>query len=350
MGQCPRIIHVLSTLAVAGLTAGGSLALAAEKGKLIRGAAQIQGLSWKSLDVDVEKDPVDKKVYGYLDGAYVSPDRSLVIRNVAIPLAPDGSFRLRVPLVDVRSPLVFFSIGPTGDAARESIVVDFPGYAALAHEPPPPIKRHAFLPSLGFTYISYSEAPEVGSPAQINEIMATFKLSYQYNLAPPRWNAGITTFVNLIPLSTSSTGFLDEPSAQFFGLNFRVGYVVPQIPEPWRLSIMVGTYYVTMFGSDIGFVNLMGPQLFPVLRRTLSSGDTVTCYLKLSPVGEGFAIEGLTNREMAFGGAWNHVLKNGRTFSAMLDFANLALYLPNGDGIPTAVSSTSFSLSAGLSF
>jgi hypothetical protein len=143
---------------------------------------------------------------------------------------------------------------------------------------------------------------------------------------------------------------IPETTARFIGANFRIGYAVPRIREPWRLLLMVGGYYTTMNVSPntFGFRNLSGPQFFPVLRRAMDSGDSVSTYFKISPVSAGgVSLTNLASRELAFGITYNKNLKNGHSIPFSIDYSNLKSSVETEEGtatVPVAVTSLTFGI------
>ena len=130
---------------------------------------------------------------------------------------------------------------------------------------------------------------------------------------------------------------------RFVGLNARAGYVLPGVREPWRVTILGGLYYTTMFvpETNFGFVNLVGPQLFPVFRRAVKGGDSYSGYFKFSPLGKNFAVN-FSSREIAIGGAYNWNRGANGVVSATLDIAELDAVI---DG--ATIHSTSFTVGVG---
>jgi hypothetical protein len=136
---------------------------------------------------------------------------------------------------------------------------------------------------------------------------------------------------------------------RFLGLNFKVGYAYP-VTKDLMLGIQTGMYYTTMFvptvagNEKFGFQNLMGPQLYPVIRYGIGA-HSVSAYMKYSPVGENSNIKSLANRELAGGLGWAMPLGQTRRFSVNLDAADLSLSFED-----IVVKSQSLSLSAGVSW
>ena len=173
--------------------------------------------------------------------------------------------------------------------------------------------------SLGFSYITYKQT----NIKDFSEMAVTAKASYLRLLPWARWTIGLSSFFTALPITTSIPGI----SARFLGINLRVGYQVARIKAPWELAVLTGWYYTSMFVTNdyLGFRNLAGPQLYPVLTRHLTLRDSAFCYAKYSPVTNGLSLSFLSfsDRELAAGGGWIHGLKNGHPLSVTLDVANI---------------------------
>lgn len=194
--------------------------------------------------------------------------------------------------------------------------------------------------SLGFSKISYTQS----RISDYSSWVVTLKGMFQRQLPRPNWDFAVGGYFTLLPLKTNIPGIM----AQFLGLNLRIGYSVPGIIEPWKLNLMGGWYYTTMIVTNnyMGFHNLAGPQLFPVLRRSFGKSSAFG-YFKYSPVTNGLSLSFLpiSNREIAFGGGWSTSLPNRNSFSLMLDVANLSMTIKSWK-----ITSSSVSLSAGYGF
>jgi hypothetical protein len=88
----------------------------------------------------------------------------------------------------------------------------------------------------------------------------------------------------------------------------------------------------------------MGPQVFPVLAYKFPNLRILSSYFKFSPVGQGFNVTSLGNREIA--GGLSYIWPNGEhPISASFDMANLSILVENAQ-----ISSSSYSFSAGYGF
>jgi hypothetical protein len=118
---------------------------------------------------------------------------------------------------------------------------------------------------------------------------------------------------------------------------------------------MGGYYYTTMFVSPaaFGFENMTGPQLFPVIRRTLRNQDCILFYAKYSPVSSGSISLQPSSREIAGGITYSHLLSNGHSIPFSLDISNLSAVINSSNGNLSQsvnVELTTASLSAGYTF
>lgn len=261
-----------------------------------------------------------------------------------VPVAPDGSFKVVFRLTSPRSQFALTAVDVRGEVRERTYLLSFPDYATwLAKQTNPHKRRFNFSAGLGYTHLNYFET----GLGNFTEGAITVKGSALYVWKARLLDLGMSAYFTAMPLSASLAG----AKTRFLGLNGRIGYVLPFANEPWRISIMTGIYYTSMFTSTaseaatFGFHDLMGPQLYPVVRYSLKRGDVLAGYFKFSPVGGGFNLQNLDNREIAFGLSWTapKLIQGGVTFS--VDVAELALLI---DGV--TISSRTFSFSIGRSW
>ncbi|MCM2322991.1 MAG: hypothetical protein NDJ90_06980 [Oligoflexia bacterium] len=195
--------------------------------------------------------------------------------------------------------------------------------AFVINGPPPPLpgfwERLVMTAGLQLTSSAYSESRTPGH----EQLAWTGKFAVTAPLtADGRWEAQASAYSTLFALSQSR-----DLSVRFFGWNTRLGYTLPWPRSPWRLSLIGGYYYTTMLvpTQELGFANLHGPQLFPVLRRQAASGNQLLVYLKYAPISPNFESLSLSNRELAVGGGYSFTLKNGDSVGVTLDIARLEL-------------------------
>ncbi len=320
--------------------------------KIVRSPIEVEKI--KELSFPSQLSRVDAKFIGQamrgytiLQGKFTEQDWNILVGTKKITISADGEFKVALPVSGPKAVVQFTAISPHGSVQKEKIEIVFESWNLfnkneLQREG---LKRFHFGPNLGFSYISYQQTGTAG--VTINEVVVTGKVALSYVIFPQNWDIGANAYFNIYPITTSSPG----NTIQFFGTNLRIGYALPFIREPWRLSLMGGIYYTTTFASgNFGFTGMGGPQLFPVLRRLLPGGKSIFAYFKFSPVTNGAtAILSVANREIAAGGGYSWQMKNKNFLSITLDIASLQLSLQD---VTSTISSntTSFTLGLGYGF
>ena len=272
----------------------------------------------------------------------------LVIGDWPIPMKGNGvgqkSFSFMVPIEQMVTVVDVGKIYLNKQIAVErlKIVTEFSDIRSFkpVEKAPPPRKVSFLGVSADLTSISYQET----GLAKLSEFALTGKFSYLLELAPRKWDLGISGFATLLPISTNQAGV----SLRFFGINGRMGYVVPWIREPFRFSVLVGGYYTTTMSSGLafGFRNMCGPQVFPTLRYNLTQNDAISIYFKYSPILNGTSLT-FQSKEFAYGASWGHSLANRHPLSFSVNASQLDLNLDTGTGNLDILSQT---LSVGVGY
>lgn len=318
--------------------------------KIIRGDAkeQITELKFKSELLEVQTEavqPTGQKAFVVLEGNYQKPNWIFLFNDQIIKRSDNGTFKMKVHIVNKVSLLQFKAIGPRGDLMKETVKLSFDDWdnfkILLATGP----KRTPSSLSAGVnvTYIGYKEDGIANYTAGV----FTGKASFSHSLFHKNFSYGISTYFTIAPFYR-----VRPATIRFVGVNFRIGYALPFIKDPWRVSLSTGMYYTTTFasGEQFGFKDMAGPQLYPTIVRTLKGGNSIVSYFKFSPVSSGTDALKFKNRELAFGGAFVQLLKNGHPLSYSLDVASFQLAIPIVTGTEAKISSTSVSLGIGYGF
>lgn len=317
------------------------------------GSDRIEGLKW----VDVATFRIEPatanqppKVSVLVAGNFQREEWRLIAQNRALP-QEEGGFRFWILLNSPKMELEFLAIGPFGQVQRERVLYEVSGVEftirqdspvpeadkVKAEAPSPTTKRYVFSPGIGLTLLGYrqTDVPDV------DQIAITGKASAVYILNSS-WDVGLSGYMTLASI-TGTTSV--KETARFLGVNARAGYTLPFVKQPWKIAVLAGWYYTTMFveGNQFGFRNMAGPQLFPTLRYAFPNGASGWLYGKYSPVSEGIALS-FSNRELAFGGGYAFKASSGRSFSMTLDIAELGLQVDE-----KVITSNSFSVGVGLS-
>jgi hypothetical protein len=299
------------------------------------GTLAIESLTFKKASfplVKVDTPGSPSQMFVFLEGSYPHQNASLLIRplqKIVSRSKVGGNFRVRVPISEAKTPLTFTSIDAWGHTLSTPVLIEIPEWTEIQtklHEGPGQSRFHWHL-NAGLTHLDYSQG---GSP-EISSWLISTRAGVEYWLAPDKWNLSLSGYFTPLPLTTTPSGY----SILFLGINARVGYVVPGITAPWRLTLMAGVYYATTYSSatssssgvaPLGYVNIAGPELYPTLSRTFSSGSSMSTYFKFSPVSDQFTLLSFSNREIASGLSYNFVPNSaGRNFSLTFDWANLTV-------------------------
>jgi hypothetical protein len=258
--------------------------------------------------------------------------------SAPIDASPDTGFIRAVRVKGHSSAFHLTAVGPKGEAVTETWTVSFDDFSAAvqtARSGRPPA-RFSWSGGLGVSSISYLQT----SVPDFSQLGLTAKVGVNYRFVPSRWDLGLSTYLTALPLSSNLAG----TKARFVGVNFRVGYATPWLRGPWHLSLQAGGYYASMFvsGSEFGYRNLSGPQVFPAITRTLARGDLLQGYFKFSPVTDGTQLLSLSNRELAVGASYVQVTRAKRHLVYSLDWSQLHFGTSGSE-----ISSTSISLGLG---
>jgi len=280
--------------------------------------------------------PRTVSITAILDGKYKRTGWNLIFEDKRISTTPDGDFQLRVPVALGIRWIEVVAVGPDGELEREKLGIVIEDQIEF-NKKFLTGKSYAVSFSLGYTTISYKQN-EV--PA-ISESAVTAKAQFLYFLVPGQWDLGGSIFTNVFAMAPTP----DISTIKFLGINARVGHTLPYLSDPWRLSLMMGFYYNTMSVNPqlFGYKNVFGPQVFPLLMRKFKRKDSAIAYAKFSPITSGFSPLSPSNRELAAGAGWIHILPSGHTITLNVDTSNLQLTEQD-------VSSSTLTLSLGFGF
>ena len=280
--------------------------------------------SWAKVEVQSQDSP-DQQLLATVNGVFVDWDWVLIGPDgqVVLPAASrpgSRAFSLRLPLTSKRTQLEFTAIDPFGKVRQETLILVYPDYVSgtLAAGALPSL-GNSWNVGIGLTSLSYTQS--LVNP--FSEIALTPKIAFQHPLSN-RWDIGASSFVNAVSLHSSQS----DMKAYFLGINGRVGYSLPFVPKPWTLSLAGGLYYTTMITSGVafGFRNMLGPQIFPTVRRSLGPKKMLGAYFKYSPVDQAGSF-GFSSHETAGGLSYTRLLKNRKSISYTLDYSRISINL-----------------------
>ncbi len=318
---------------------------------------KVKKLVWdaEEFSIDFQKVGFEVKPVVNLTGKFTREDWGLVWdkEHLIDPKTNQTEFSFVITLTEEKTPLQLVAVGPKeevemddqlvelGEIETEKITLEVKDWEKLKQElEKQRVKRYSIMAALGLTSLTYQETGTDSKYPTYNMIGLTAKGSYQYLLVPQRWDFVASSFFTVLPIMDNLTNI----SGRFFGLNLRAGYTVPYVKDPWKLMVLGGLYYTTTIVSsnEFGFKHMTGPQIYPLVQRTLNNGDLVSAYFKFSPVASGFGLLSLSSREIAFGGGFTHWLNNGHPLHLLLDFSNIQISIENQKS-----TATTFTLSSG---
>ncbi|OFZ17762.1 MAG: hypothetical protein A2X94_04110 [Bdellovibrionales bacterium GWB1_55_8] len=279
---------------------------------------RVDGLIWADGPITVEAE-IDGKSFQpvvRLKGTF-SPEEWLLLHGETEVPRKNGQFTLTVPLQGEITPLRIYAINPFGELKNEKAAIVFSGWDGFGLKSRERLNpKDSVFVGLGASKITFDQTKTRG----FDGTFITVKAAYQSTWKAPYLDYGFTGFV-----TAASAGMNREDiSVRFLGVNARAGYAIASIREPWRLSLMGGVYYTTMI-APFGYKHVGGPMAYPVLRRVLSAHDTLSMYVKFSPISDGLSVLGLENRELAAGTTWTHTTAGGSRFSLSFDAAELSM-------------------------
>lgn len=277
-----------------------------------------------SLKLELSEGELERKTSVRIRGNSSLRDITLLWTTRLIKLTPEGDFEVVIPLTGKITPFTLVAVNDYGEVERTAFEILFDDWDIYQNSIKENLSSSAtagkFSAGIGPTLISYSET----GVADYSSIALTGKANYARSVFSANWSAGVSGFLTLLPLTENYSA-----SARFLGLNIRLGYHFLKVPAPWALSLQIGSYYTTMFvsGSQFGFENVNGPQLYPALQRTLENGKVLRGYLKLSPLTANTSGLSFRSREIALGLDYAFSAKGQRPLSIQLDYSNLLLKL-----------------------
>ena len=269
----------------------------------------------------------------------------LVYRDKPVKVDDSGAFRIGASIPKPgRYQLRLSVVSPYGDVSKTTREVVMPEalWQRLIDEHESGMSGLAVLPGLGITRIEYLQT----GFASYSATNLTAKVSLTTDIVPNRWVLVASAYGTVLTLSRPP-----EAALRFFGLNGRIGWRPSWPASPWRLTLSGGFYYTTTFvsaqdaSSALGFINLTGLSVSPLLERRFESGDRIGFSIKYAPVTDRLSVLALSNRELAFGLSWTFARPGARVWNLGFDWADLQIQL--GD---SAISSKSTSLGVSVLF
>ncbi len=301
--------------------------------------SEITGLGFVSMKLERKPTgsrPEAPEFFARIVGKYIRESTWALVQNRKLPLNSQREFELLLPMDKERTEFELVAVGPMGLVERSRMTLYVPGL----YWKPEPVRRILIGVGTGLTRSDYTETSADSPFPERSQFAITGKVSASTSISS-NWDAGFMTYFTMLPFLANT-----DVKQHYLGVNLRGGYVIRSLLEPWRLSLQVGWYYLTMFGAPQGtggFFNVQGPQIYPNIRLQLPGNRSLNGYLKFSPVSDGLNFQNLGNREIAIGGAYMFPDRRGNTWGVTFDMSTLRGTF--GDAI-----STLFTITGGLSY
>ncbi|MGK5086680.1 hypothetical protein WDW86_03925 [Bdellovibrionota bacterium FG-2] len=213
-----------------------------------------------------------------------------------------------------------FSVAKKGETVAANST-----YSVL-YRPKKRISTFSFGVNLGPSYLSYYEAAtRVKGATNISEVGLTLKGGGGVKIIPKKVEALANGFITLLPLTSSPSTL---PSARFFGINGRLGYMFNAAPLGLEWSFWSGWYVwgMSVSGNVYGVKFLSGPQVLFQVKDSQPGKRSKLAYLKLAPIASGARVPSLSDREVALGGSFQFNAPGSRwPLLATLDVAQTAI-------------------------
>jgi hypothetical protein len=238
---------------------------------------KIEGLRW-AQSVQILPDLGSKGFpSARVQGDLIRKDWSLISGQTALitSAGKNRHFDLVVSLTRATTPFEVTAIGPRGQPQKEILSITVTNWPALLASLQ--TRKNRFSAGVSYTSISLTQT---GVP-NFSENGVTVKGNYAYVLSRS-WSLSGNAFFTAVPFGSNIPGF----NARFLGINARIGYRLPFSNHAWDFSLFGGVYYTTMFVTNnaFGYENELGPQFYPSIRRIFMRGESLSLYLKYSPV------------------------------------------------------------------
>jgi len=174
------------------------------------------------------------------------------------------------------------------------------------------------------TILEYKESIKALNQS-LNQRFITLGFNMHYALEPGVWSLGLSGFHNSIAL-----GGQQPSTLRFLGLNLRLGYILPVSTEVWNFSIHGGIYRLSTqsTGTKIGFTQVNGPQLYPLVQYKINKNWSSYSYFKYSPVSTQFSLATFTSYELAGGLGLMNKISPETALGWTIDVSRLSISLP----------------------
>jgi hypothetical protein len=198
--------------------------------------------------------------------------------------------------------------------------------------------RFRYSLGTGLTWISYRQQ----DTETFDEKVLTLKGGVVYRAIESKLDLGISCFWNAAILGNTSK---NNDEVRYFGANLRATYHVVDAPSKIRFNLSGGVYWNSSSGN-VGFADMLGPQVYPELTIILGNGHSIYFYSKLAvSLTSNYGQRLKDNREVASGIHYSFPISESNRLSLGLDLSQLSLTIADA-----WATTNTYSLSMGMSF
>lgn len=201
--------------------------------------------------------------------------------------------------------------------------------------------RYSF--GAGYTLISYRDYQDV----ILKQNTLTIKGGVVYRAIDSVLDLGLSGFYNVAALGSTSLGLtsVSGEKLRYLGINARATYHVIDAPSNIRFNVSGGFYWNSSLGQ-LGFSDMVGPQIYPDVTYVFANGNSLYLYTKFAAsISNARGLSFKTNREVASGLHYSFPVSRLNRMTVGVDVSQLSLDINDA-----WASTNTYSLSTGISF
>jgi hypothetical protein len=228
--------------------------------------------------------------------------RSLLTSSGKMIPSPRGEVSLNVVVQTDLTEVSITEIDEHGTVSLQKDRLLFPEWDEFKKLQKRRPKKWSVSPGMGLSAIDVNQT----GITRFVELALTAKLAGQLKLWGP-WDLEGAAYYSGLTFNTNSSG----AALTFLGAALRTGFHLLKHDSNWDLFLSAGFYYATTYANGtFGYQDLMGPQVFSSLSRTLPQLRSIWLYVKYSPILSGFQLISLDNGDIGMGAGYSFPIFN----------------------------------------
>ena len=233
---------------------------------------QIEGFTLKGEKIRLETAlPRPEGHMLLIEGVLLGKNRKLALNNKPVYVSESGDAIL---LVEVgQTDVQITATDENGQSSGEALHIEY-------------ISKPLKPWSIGaLAYLVSNKYSQRGPyPFSVEQLLLGAGGEFHYNLVPEKWFIHSSMIMTPMSINNNSTYKLT-----FLDVEGTLAYQLEILSPEWKLELAVGGLFATTSSSDanLGYQNLMAPQFYPVLRRSLGTNHEISGFLRMVPVSAG---------------------------------------------------------------